>query len=190
MKNALTVCLLVACFVSCSPSIGSKIALPNLIRAPEPLGDIGRPQYEGYVFIDELADKRGTQAMAKLDGREILSKSEVAPAVLTGLKDALYRKGFKFSDTAAILLSGEIREWFAQIEGGFRSSADAQAVLYIEVLDPANKRIYSGVYKGTATKESPNLSDKDVTAVLGVSMTEAIEQVIGDRQLMKLLSSF
>ena len=62
--------------------------------------------------------------------------------------------------------------------------------MYVEVRDPTNKRIYSGEYSGTASKEHPNLDEKDVSETLGTAMQQAINQLFADQQLMDILQSF
>jgi hypothetical protein len=175
---------------ACGPSIGSSIVLPQLRPVVPPGSELAGSSYENFVFIEELVDARVDTGIAELDGRSIRSTDNVVPVVLQGLRTALGDKGFKFSDTAPILLLGEIRVWKAEIEGGFSSSVSANAELYIQVLDPANKRIYSGSYKGFASAESPRLGVKQIRNTLGIAMSEAIVQVVKDQQLVRLLSSF
>ena len=88
------------------------------------------------------------------------------------------------------MISGQVRKWHANVTGGFQGKIESEASVYVEVLDPANKRIYSGVYNGVSSLETPNVDVKDMRESLGAAMASAIEQLNKDQQLVKLLSSF
>jgi hypothetical protein len=62
--------------------------------------------------------------------------------------------------------------------------------VYIEVLDPANKKIYSGVYRGYSSMEAASVNDQDVSRTLASSLEESVAQVTSDKQLISLLSSY
>jgi hypothetical protein len=177
-------------FVStgCGPSLRSEISVPRLIPAGAP--EARRPSRGSFIFVDQFLDTRPGHALVRIDGRDVRPETEPADEVVAGLKRALERDGFAFSDTAPVILSGELRVWSAEVKDGFSAKAEASSQLFIEVLDPANKRVYSGVYEGFAAKQSPGLSESDVKDALQTSMTEAIRQVMVDTQLIGLLASY
>ena len=186
--SALLVCL--ATF-GCGPSAPASLALPDLQvkevgKKVEGIG--GAPS---YIFVDDFIDARTETDIAKVDGKGVsLKEDQTGVSVRSGLRQALERKGFVFSDTAPIVLSGEIRQWKADVTGGFKSKIRSEASLKLEVLDPGNKRIYAAVYKGYSYFEGTSLGAEDIRKALGVSMEEAILQILKDPQLIKLLSSF
>ncbi len=174
----------------CGPSLPSSLSLPKIKISSEGNRTRNTGSATSYVYVDEFIDSRGSSAIAILDGKDIPHKEDVSPVIVDGVKQALKQRGFEFSETAPIVLSGEIRQWIARVTSGFSSKVDAEASLYVEVLDPANKRIYAGVYNGFATVESPSLGTKDVQTALQTCLEEAIGQITADGQLTKLLSSF
>lgn len=175
---------------ACGPSLPSTVPMPRLKPAVQPSSEIKDAPYDIYLYVEQLRDARADTAVAELDGRKIAAAGDVAPSVMKGLQGALRKKGFKFSDTAPVILSGEIRKWFADVQGGMPSKVKTEAELHIQVLDPANKRIYSGMYTGYASMQGPSMSAKKVSQALGMAMSEAISQVLADQQLIRLLSSF
>ena len=174
---------------ACGPSLRSTIDVPKVrpLEVPKPAK---KTVSDTYIFVDEFIDGRQSKAVAVMEGREVNPANEITPRVVEGLRWALERKGFQFSDTAPIILSGEVRKWRALVEPGFASKVVCDAGIYVEILDPANKRIYSGLYTGYASKETPGLDKRDVQEVLKTSMYEAISQVLRDEQLINLLSSY
>ena len=176
--------------VGCGPRLPPKLALPNLKIVNVGAKVAGNGGQLSYVYVGEFIDIRETSAIAVLDGKEIAPKNDVGPVVIGGVKQALKKKGFEFSDTAPVVLSGEVRNWVARVTSGFSGKVDSEASLYVEIIDPANKRIYAGVYNGFSNVESPSLGKDDVREALKTSLEEAVRQITADAQLMELLASF
>lgn len=177
-------------FGGCGPSLRSSLEVPKIAPFAKRDSQLKRDRYDSYVFVDEFVDSRERKRIVTIEGRDVDPAGDVVEAVVDGLERALSMEGFKFSDTAPIILAGEVRQWETQITGGFTKRAESEAALYVEVLDPANKRVYSGVYRGFAAFESPGLDEEDIRETLRTSMTEAVEQVVEDEQLMRLLAAF
>lgn len=190
MKTKIIVLLLLMALTACGPSTPKSLELPEL-----KIRDVGskvqsKRAAPSYVFVDDFIDMRLEQSIASVDGEAVPHREEISGVVRGGLRQALERKGFVFSDTAPIVLSGELRKWKADVTGGFTSTIHSEASIYVEILDPANKRIYAGVYNGFSTIEGPSIGSEDMREALGTSMQEAIRQVLNDPQLLKLLNSF
>jgi uncharacterized lipoprotein YajG len=186
----LIVFALIFSITACAPSLPSTIKVPHIspvVKGPQVQKRRG---YESTVYIDQLTDVRPKEAIAEYQGRGINPASDVIAPVIDALRAGLEKKGFRFSDTAPVLISGEIRTWSVKIKGGFSSKAKAEAVLYLEILDPTNKRAYSGVYQGYATTEGTGIDEERVSEILGTSMSEALGQVFADQQFIRLLSAF
>lgn len=194
MKNNPIVLLftIAICFllIGCGPSAPKSLKLPE-IKIREVGKKVKGPDDEAsYIFVDDFIDARIEQSIAEVDGTKVPPEGDTSVFVRAGLRQALERKGFVFSDTAPIVLSGELRKWKADVVGGFSSTIRSEASLYVEILDPANKRIYAGVYNGFSNIEGNSLGAEDIQEALRISMQEAVRQVIKDMQLIKLLSSF
>jgi hypothetical protein len=164
------------------------MSVPRLIPAGAP--EARSNEFDAFIFVDQFIDARPSPAVARVEDRDVGASNDPVEEVVGGIKRALEKRGFTFSDTAPVILSGELRAWVSLVTEGLPSKSEATAELYVEVLDPANKRVYSGVYKGYAAKESPGLDEGDVQETLRISMTEAIQQIMADKQLVGLLASY
>jgi uncharacterized lipoprotein YajG len=144
-----------------------------------------------YLYVDEFVDRRENKSLARNEKKkEVQPESDVAPAAVDALKQSLSAKGFSFSESAPLIISGELREWIAEISGSLPTKVSAQASVYIEVLDPANKKIYSGVYRGYSSMEEASVDEQDISRTLASSLEESVSQVTNDKQLISLLSSY
>lgn len=186
----LAVCTVFGTFTGCGPSIKGSIPIPAISINKDP-NPSSRNSGNTYLFVDEFIDARGSKTIALVDGKnEVQSTGEVVPPVVKGLKDALGNSGFSFSDSAPVVLSGELRKWNADVSGRMPTKIKSEAQLFVEVLDPANKKIYSGTYNGFSSVESGSVAEPEVQKALSSAMEEAIKQVTNDRQLIGLLQSY
>lgn len=173
-------------FSACGPSLKSTMLVPQV-----KLGKKAEPLPEStYIYIDELKDVRESKAIARREKKDVNPDGEVSPAVVDALKQALATKGFSYSESAPVIISGEIRDWVAEVTGSLPTKVNANAAIFIEILDPANKRIYSGVYRGFASMDGASVNEEDVRKTLASAMEEAVMQVSADKQLVTLLGSF
>lgn len=175
-------------FSACSPTLRDTLEVP-VVNAPAPGKNVEKVS-NAYLYIDEFSDARANKALASMDEKEIQPAGDVVPAVVKALKEALINRGFEISESAPVMVSGEVRQWFAEISGSMPTRVNVEAAIFIEVLDPANKRIYSGVYQGKSWKESSSMKEEDIRKTLGEGMEEAIKRVTADERLMGLISSF
>ena len=186
MNRILPIVIAFFALVSCSPSLKSTMAVPFV---PEPAA--GKAAKAGItVALDEVRDARTSDALALYGQRSIPPEGQVAPAVRSALESALRRDGITISDSAPLVLTVEIRKWVSNVRSGVPSTADTEAELFVKVFDPANKMIYSGTYSGTASQSSTSLGEPEVRSTLGMAMSEAINQLASDSQLVNLLASF
>lgn len=180
--------VVVALGLGCSPRLKATIGLPQIPA----IASAGKSESASHamVFVSTVRDGRQQSALAELDGKPSEPASSISPAVQDALQRAFQQTGFLMSEDAPIVVSSEVQRWIAHVTAGVPSKAQAESVLYVEILDPANKRIYAGTYQGFADMESPSMGERDVQQVLGASMSEAIKQIVNDRQLITMLSSF
>lgn len=177
--------------VGCGPSLKSTIDVPRVEFSGEKKGSGLKGS---QLSIEQFTDKRISKIIAgeteaPLDkGAE--AKQPIGPAVQDGLKRAFADRGAEITETAPVVISGEVLRWYAAVSGGLSGKAKGEAVVRIEVFDPANKKIYAGTYEGSATMQRPSLSEKDVSETLGAAMAQALSQVSEDKQLVKVLASY
>jgi hypothetical protein len=143
-----------------------------------------------FVYVGEFIDQRASKEIVTLEDKTVAPNGDIGKSVAEGLERALAMQGYEMTDTAPLILSGEVRNWSATLSGGFSKNLESDAAVFVEILDPANKRVYSGVYKGFASIQSPSISEADIRSVLQTSMSEAVRQVTADAQLLKILSAF
>jgi uncharacterized lipoprotein YajG len=175
--------------IGCGPSFKASMDVPAVKVSADKLTQDERA-VNTSLYVDQFVDQRQNKALIREDKKEVNPNNDVAPAVVDALKQALQDKGFSFSESAPVIISGEVREWIAEVSGSLPTKIHSHAALFIEVLDPANKRIYSGVYKGYASMEGASIGIGDVRHTLSNSMEQAVKQVAMDKALISLLSSY
>lgn len=172
----------------CGPSLESQIPVPH-IPTPE-IAEKLSGERRMLVFVDEFLDERESMAFVEGEDETAQAEGELARGVQSAVRRALETKGFTVTDEAPLVLSGEVREWRAKVDDGFPPEVASRAVLFVSVFDPANKRVFSGEYSGTATVKQASMSQKDVQEAMGLAMSQAVSQIVSDEKLVRLLRSF
>ena len=191
-RALLFVVLLIAlglCSFGCGPSLKATMDVP-VVRVTSSKLQNDHQITNTFLYVDEFVDNRQNKTLVKDSRREVTASGDVAPVVVDALRQALGDRGFSFSESAPVIISGEVREWLATISGSLPTKVSAEAAIFVEILDPANKRIYSGTYKGFASMEAASVSEEDVKRTLASSMEEAVTQVAMDKPLVALLSAY
>lgn len=177
---------------SCGPSLKSTISVPKVEFDQSQRKKSGLAGSQ--LTVDQFVDKRVSKIIAgeaeSPGDKGAEAAQPIGPAVQDGLKRAFADRGAEITDSAPIVVSGEVLRWYASVASGFSSKAKGEAAVRIEVFDPANKKIYTGTYEGFATMQHPSLSEKDVSETLGAAMAQALSQIGEDKQLMRVLSSY
>ena len=174
----------------CSPTIKGDFSIPSL--GEDPVLEVGGKAVESVseMQISEVKDLRESPAVVRYRKKEAKYDRDITPAIRGALQERFRKRGFDFSDTAPLILNCEVQRWEVDIHSGFKFLAEGNAFLYLEVLDPANKRIYSGAYEGLASYESISMGTKDIEKVLQSSMRAAMDQIFEDKSLLNLIKSF
>lgn len=176
-------------FSACSTGIDDKMPVPN-ITTPQVESVFSKENLVPTLFVGDIRDGRPQTALAVMGEKKSEPEGDITLAVSRALQEGLKSKGFEINDSAPVVVTGEVRTWLVTIKGGVPSKGESSAALSLEVYDPANKKVYSGVYQGSARMERSTLSDQDISRLLGVAMTEAIGQALSDKNLIQLLASF
>lgn len=184
----LTCCAILAA-TACSPSYRPTLEVPKVTVTlkKDPVIDPGQ---SAFVFVDQFQDGRADTALASIDGKPMQPEGSVVASVVEALKSALETRGFAFSESAPVMLSGQLRQWHAKVTGSLPTKVAAEAAVFVEILDPSNRRIYSGLYKGFSSMESSSISHLDIQQTLAASLDEALRQIATDKQLVTLLASY
>lgn len=171
------------------PSVSSQLDVPAIPVASRPAG--GSPVAEkAFVSLDQIKDGRLDTALAEFRGKRSEPVGEVTSEVQSALESTLAGAGVSVSDSAPLMISAEIRRWFASLDSGMSGGVHSDAELFLQVFDPANKLVYSGSYRGNAMLQQSGIQDKDIRDNLGTAMSEALGQIVKDQKLMHLLASF
>ena len=190
MKHFLLSILLLAVAVSaCGPTMLPEMQLTTI---PEPALKSPPPEFthQPSVSIGAFKDVReGTYVVKNYDNL-IRPSNSVSFEVEDVIRRTLVNSGFYVDNSAPVVIRGEIREWVVDVKNKMPITLTARAVIFVEAIGPNDKRIYSGVYKGTSYLEKVVVENKDVQTMLNASMTGAVSQVIADNKLLGILSSF
>lgn len=182
----------VSSITACGPSIPTRILLTDIeVAKVEKLSN--NKDFPPSVFIDEFQDTRDQSAVVFFPSDNESTEpmqNDLGQLVGSTLKSILTNKGFNIDDSAPVTLQGQIRTWKATVSGGMSAKIDGEAVISIAVMDPANKALYSGVYRGFANMEATAVGAGDYQEVLSAAMSEAIRNLSEDAKLMGLLTSF
>lgn len=177
---------LLACS-ACSPKLGKSIGMPTIPSVSHQKGvDVSGAE----VFVNTVVDARGDRTIANYEGKTIEAKGDVALTVKDAVSRALEGQGFALSDFAPLSMTAEVRNWNADVKSGMPSSVTSEAKIYVEIRDPANKKIYSGTYSGHSMIQHASLGEEDIQKSLGTSMAEALRQIFVDAHLVEVLASF
>jgi hypothetical protein len=187
MRLCVLVVLCCLCAVGCAASISKEglkvpsISMPNVERVES---------QRGSVSMDVMKDSRADTVLVQLGASPVETVGDVTGSVSTAMRGVLEKAGFLVSDSAPIVIVPQIRKWKARVRSGLPATVDAQAEVFVEVLDPADKLLYSGVYQGSSTLSQPSIHEAEIESTLASAMSEALEQLVADLRLVRILSSF
>ena len=176
-------------FAGCGPTLRDKLAVPD-ITVPKSSSKLPE-EVRTLIFVDQFTDSRISHALVEEEGKESgESEGDVGLVVQSAVAAAFREKGFTVTDDAPVALSGKVKSWKARVQGGLGAKAEGEAVLALELFDPANRRVFSGEYSGSAMIKAGSMNEDDVRKCLGLAMAQAIAQVVSDQKLTRLLLSF
>jgi hypothetical protein len=190
MRSLALLLAIIGLISGCSPRLRSSIPVPQVIPLASKNEKAIPAPASSQLSIDQFTDGRKQKAFITFNGKVSEPEGDVGAAVQSGLTMAFKKTGYEITDSAPIIIAGEIKKWEAVIETGFSDKVDGQATIKVEVFDPANKKIYTGTYEGFASIEHPSLDEEDIEKALGTAMGQAVHQVTVDNQLANVLKSF
>jgi len=187
MKTRLSIFTLVIIgLTSCGANISPSMT-PPVISAPLNMTDAGKGS---MVFIEEVRDERGDTNLGQTSSGPIAALGSVPSTVRDGLEDLFKKSGFSVTDSAPVVLQSSLQKWDVDITGRLSSNIISNAKVTIQVFDPANRLAYTGKYQGNAQIQQSSADDKIVKEALSASMSQVLEQIANDKNLMKLLAAF
>lgn len=179
--------LVSALIASCAPKPGPTIDTPTIPVAKTNAEIRGR--LGSYVTVQSVTDER--RALTENEAvRFTEPQGNVPQNVETALSDSLRERGISVVDTAPVKIRAEIRSWRSEVTMATTPTLMSEASLYVEVYDAFGKRLYSGTYQGTRQSQFPVVTREDMKDSLAYAMSSAIEQAIGDEQLLNHIGGY
>lgn len=170
----------------CAVSPGRTVETPE-IPAVAPSGE-ARARLGSYLAIQAVEDRRDSSQSADSGFTEPFGR--VGASVEEGIKNAFRENGISILETAPLSLKAEIRKWRTKVDSRANTMMSSEATLYVELVDPSGKKMYSGSYNGTRSSQFPVVTRVDVQDSLALAMANAIGQVVNDPELLNVLSSY
>jgi uncharacterized lipoprotein YajG len=175
--------------LGCGISLQPTMAVPFIPTAKSEVSAIPK-DIEYYIAVEEFSDDRPSKALAVKGEQQSESVTDVGVAVQKAVESSFRNLGFMIDANSALLVRGKVKKWISEVKSGMPSEASSEAVVFVEVLDPTNKRVYHGTYQGTAGIRSPSLSRDQISESLGSAMSQALTQLVSDQGLVTLLRSY
>lgn len=188
LLSVLILVLVSGVLAGCTSSISTSVSVPEVMvpEGVEPVEDL----HGAEIYLESVLDARKSKTVATLKGKNSQFIGDTTEALRSVLEESFAKKGFAFSDTAPVLITVELVKWAADIQEDYPAKVVAQAEVQIDVVGPANRKIYSGTYEGFANLEGGTLDDEKLNNLLKASMYEAIKQLIFDDGLINIISAF
>lgn len=188
---SLSLCCVFLILVATSACGGSINPLVNVPDISLPLGITADRNARGAeVAIESVLDSRSGDIVAKYKGVQAKFSSDVSASLRKGIETLFRQKGIKLSEDAPVLVNAEIKQWGTQFASESPAKVEATAELYVEVIGPANRKIYSGSYKGFSSFEGSPFRTEQLDELLKTAMNEAFRQLTHDQGLFDLVTSF
>lgn len=185
-RGVLLVAIMVVGVWGCGVKLKDRVVVPEVPLSAQVTDSVSGVM----VALDNVRDARPITTLVDVNGRGSEPASDVGVQVQGALVRALTRGGYRVDGGSAVVIRGEVREWIARVRTGMPGTVTSEAKVFLEVLDPGDRRLYSGQYEGAASLEEPSISELDIRNNLGLAMSEAIRQVLADKKLRQLLQSF
>lgn len=192
MKISKLVLLFVLCLLhvigGCVANVGQTIETPEIPAAATRTE--ARARLGSYVSIQGVQDLRTYSSQTPSSENFTEPQGGTTTAVETGLKNALRDAGISVLESAPITLRAEIKKWRAQVTSKASSNLASEATIYVELLDPSGRKLYTGSYNGTRSSQFPVITRIDIKDSLGLAMSNALSQLVADEQLLNIVSSY
>lgn len=178
----------IACILlsSCAPNLGKSIESPESIPTTAST-NAPRARLGSYTSIAEVSDQREIA-----DNEEDFTQplGDVKQVVENGIKEAFREAGIAVIEDAPLALKTEIKKWRSNIKSKVNTTVTSEASLLVTLTDPSGKKIFTGTYNGNRNSEFPVVNREDVKDSLSLAMSQAISQMLSDKQLLEILGSY
>ena len=172
--------------LACAPNLGKSIIVTSIplvtIEHKVPLSNTARAR------VGEFTDARTDLTAAEIDGRKLPADGDVGSAVVLGFEQALRDSGVQLVLFDAPSVSGQIKEWKVNVNPKFPASdITATAELEVSVKDISGNNLYAATYTGEMAASDMFANETKVKKILGLAMSQAIQQAVEDSVLVERL---
>lgn len=188
MKKIAFLAPLVIFLFACGPQFNNPVLAPDASLATVELK--GKAGSEGRFYLKNFEDIRKDLSLVTLDGESYKTDSDLTLVVREALSRILVKSGYSSSKESAIFIKGKLIDWKAEVKDGYPSTLVSSAKVYLELMDPTDRRVYSGTYAGEAELQAPGMDNNDLRKALSMGMEKALEQVVKDKGFVSILSSY
>lgn len=179
---------LVPLLFACSNSIQRSYSFPELASTAEEIA-AETPNRGISIYIDQFVDDRAVRDIVLASDGNAASIGDAGRPVAEALVRAFMQRGIGSSDSAPLILSGTVKEWYARVSSGIGGGIAAEARISVTLSDPAGTQLYIALYSGSA-EYSGGFSKSEFDRVMAAAMQEAIGQVTSDQKLLGLIESY
>lgn len=175
--------------LSCGPSFTSPVLAPEISIDQMVLPKLSAAG-EGRFYLKNFQDSRTDKNLLKINGEVFSTDSDLTLVVREGISRAFVKAGYAHSKEASVFIAGKLEQWDAEIVDAYPSTILCKAKIYLELLDPIDRRIYSGTYSGMSELQSPGLNNDDLRKALSLAMNKAVEQAVKDKGLTSIINAY
>ncbi len=186
--SAVAFVFIFVCSTACGPRINPQVSVPDVSLPPGLSAD--RRAKGAEVYVDTVLDSRPTNVVTSYKSVNAQFATDIAPTVRRAIEGVFKQKGLSIREKAPVIVNVEVKQWSAQFSADSSSKVDSQAELYLEVIGPANRKIYSGTYKGFSSFEGSPFDNKQLEDLLRTAMNEAVRQLVYDQGLLDTVTAF
>lgn len=165
---------------SCSPSLGSRIKIPDVEISQSKLSEFSARSPR--IKIGDFLDARSQPALAVIDGRDVMPEGDMSDAVKLAFERAFTDAGARVTTLHAPVIEGEISTWIVRIKPGFPvTDLTAKASIRIVLRNDRDEPIYKATYTGESNKQHPVPGEESIRDTLGNAMAVAVAEVLNDQ---------
>ena len=186
MKNLFLSLAFVLPLAACAPNLSRSIVVTTIplvqIENKVPLSNTARAR------VGSFTDARTDLTAAEIDGRKIPADGDIGSAVVLGFEQALRDSGMQLVLFDAPTVSGQVKEWKVVVKPKFPTSEiTATAELEVSVKDMSGNNVYGATYTGEMAASDMYANETKVKKILGLAMSQAIQQAVEDSLLVERL---
>jgi len=140
------------------------------------------------ISVGALEDVRATTLVGEHGKRELRIEGETLHYLRTALEEALRQHGIQQAAFGTPVLNLKLQEWTLDVKRDFTMlNADSSSSVQVLAFYPRDTLIYTGEFSGSAGYRAPVVSQARLEKLMGESLLYALEAMIEDTELQRVL---